>query len=218
MKEARDKLNQFIRDLSERPPHRRGARGAWPGSRSTAGDFAGAEATIAELASHAQGRREARPCSGPRCWHGKGKHDEAIAELDRLIASSPKGSARQRAAMLAKAESLAAMKKYKEAEALVRQVIKANPPEDAAVAGPGLQHARRLPPRRQSAQGGPRRLSAHRYALQQGQGRAPARACIAISLMFRQLKQDARADEFAQRLRTEYPRSVWNRASSSEER
>ena len=66
----------------------------------------------------------------------QGKHDEAIAELDRLIASSPKGSERQRAAMLAKAESLAAMKKFKEAETLVREVIQGSPAEDAASQAP----------------------------------------------------------------------------------
>ena len=76
--------------------------------------------------------------------------------------------------MLAKAESLAATKKYKEAEALVRAGDPANPARGRRLAGPGLQHARRLPPRRQSAQGGPDRLPAHGYALQQGQGRAPA--------------------------------------------
>jgi hypothetical protein len=40
------------------------------------------------------------------------------------------------------------------------------------------------------------------------------RALHGIQAMFRALKQDARADEFAQRLKQEYPRSVWNRTRS----
>ena len=64
------------------------------------------------------------------------KHKEAIVELDKLIAGSPKGSERLRAAQLAKAESLAAMKDYTKAETLLREVIQATPPEDAAGQAP----------------------------------------------------------------------------------
>ena len=42
------------------------------------------------------------------------------------------------------------------------------------------------------------------------------RALAAIAGLFRQLKQDARADEFTQRLKLEYPRSPLNRAATSE--
>ena len=66
----------------------------------------------------------------------QGKYDEAIAELDRLIASAPKGSEKQRAAMLAKSESLAGLKKFQDAETLVREVIKGNPAEDADAQAP----------------------------------------------------------------------------------
>ena len=41
------------------------------------------------------------------------------------------------------------------------------------------------------------------------------RALHEIATSFRQLKQDARADEFAQRLKQEYPRSVWTRTPTS---
>ena len=41
------------------------------------------------------------------------------------------------------------------------------------------------------------------------------RALHGITTAFRQLKQDARADEFAQRLKQEYPRSVWTRTPTS---
>ena len=42
------------------------------------------------------------------------------------------------------------------------------------------------------------------------------RALHEIAALFRQLKQDARADEFAQRLKQEYPRSPWTRTPTSE--
>jgi hypothetical protein len=35
------------------------------------------------------------------------------------------------------------------------------------------------------------------------------RALFEIEKLFRRLKQDGRADEYAQRLRQEYPRSQW---------
>ena len=59
----------------------------------------------------------------------KGDHDKAIAEYDRLIQGSPEGSVRQREGRL-KAESLVATKKFAEAEADVRAVIKSSPAED----------------------------------------------------------------------------------------
>ena len=48
-----------------------------------------------------------------------------------MIGSSPEGSAKRRDAQLAKAESLVALKKFAEAEALVRGVIAGAPAEDA---------------------------------------------------------------------------------------
>ncbi len=71
-----------------------------------AGDFKGAEATIAELAKIPKAGERAAVLK-TKILARQGKHAEAIAELDRLIASYPKGSERQRDAMLAKAESLA---------------------------------------------------------------------------------------------------------------
>ena len=214
-KEARDKLNQFIRTYPG-GRHIAAAREELARLQIHSGDFAGAEATISALAAMPKAGEKAAVLR-TKVLARQGKHDQAIAALDRLIASSPKGSARQRAAMLAKAESLAATKKYKEAEELVRQVIQANPPEDAASQAPAyntLGDCLRAANRTKEA------LVAylHTDMLYNKDKEEHPRALHSISLMFRQLKQDARADEFAQRLRTEYPRSVWNRASSSEER
>jgi tetratricopeptide (TPR) repeat protein len=213
LKEARDKLNQFIRSYPG-GRHIAAAREALARLQIHAGDFGGAEATIAALAGMPKGGERAQVLR-TKVLARQGKHDQAIAELDRLIASSTKGSARQRAAMLAKAESLAASKRFKDAEELVRQVIQANPPEDAASQAPAyntLGDCLRAANRPKEA------LIAylHTDMLYNKDKEEHPRALHAISTVFRQLKQDARADEFAQRLRQEYPRSAWNRASSSE--
>ena len=107
-----------------------------PGSPPTAsGDFAGAEAAIAELAKLPKGADSAAVLR-TKILAKQSKHDEAIVELDKLIAGYPKGSERQRAALLAKAENLAALKQFTEAETLLHEVIEATPPEDAAAQAP----------------------------------------------------------------------------------
>src|SRR5262249_9563334 len=129
--------------------------------------------------------------------------------------ASPKGSERQRAALLAKAESLAGMKQYKEAEGLLRQIIQANPPEDAAAQAPAyntLGDCLRAANRPKDA------LIAylHTDLLYSKDKQEHPRPLHAIEALFRQLKQDTRADEFAQRLKQEYPRSPWAHARASE--
>ena len=210
MKEARDKLSQFLRSYPN-SRHLIGRRESLARLQIHAGDFAGADATIAELAKFPKAGDRAAVLR-TKVLARQGKHTEAIAELDRLIASSPKGSERRRAAMLAKAENLARMKKYKEAEALVREVIQANPPEDAAAQAPAyntLGDCLRAANRPKDA------LIAylHTDLLYSKDKEEHPRALHAISAMYRVLKQDARADEFAQRLKHEYPRSAWNRAA-----
>ena len=212
LKEARSKLDHFIRTYPG-GRHIAPAREALARLQIHTGDFAGAETTIAALARMPKAGEKAAVLR-TRVLARQGKHDQAIAALDQLIGSSPKGSARQRAAMLAKAESLAATRKYKEAEELVRQVITASPPEDAASQAPAyntLGDCLRAANRPKDA------LIAylHTDLLYSKDKEEHPRALHSISLVFRQLKQDARADEFAQRLRQEYPRSAWNRVSAS---
>jgi tetratricopeptide (TPR) repeat protein len=211
MKEARDKLTQFLRAYPA-SRHVAPAREALARLQLHARDFAAAEATIAELDRLPRGGERAAVLR-TRILAWQGKHAEAIAELDRLIAAAPKGSARQRAAMLARAESLAGMKKFAEAEALVRQVILANPAEDAAAQAPAyntLGDCLRAANRPKDA------LIAylHTDLLYSKDKEEHPRALQAIATLFRQLKQDARADEFAQRLKQEYPRSAWARAGT----
>ena len=172
-----------------------------------AGDNAGAEATIAELAK--------LPGAGPRAavLHAKllsrqGHDDAAISELDRLLASLPDRSSARHEATLAKARSLVGLKKHKEAETLVRQVIQATPAEDATAQSAAyntLGDCLRAANRPKDA------LLAylHTDLLYSKDRQEHPRALFQIEKLFRQLKQDGRADEFAHRLRQEYPRSRW---------
>ena len=122
----------------------------------------------------------------------QGKFTDAVAELDRLIASYPKGSERQRAALLAKAESLAGLKQYKDAEKLVKEVILANPAEDAAAQAPAyntLGDCLRAANQPKDA------LLAylHTDLLYSKDKEEHPEALFQIAALFRQLKQDGRA-------------------------
>jgi tetratricopeptide (TPR) repeat protein len=90
---------------------------------------AGVEKTIGELAKQPQevDRAAVLRAKVLAKW---GDHEKAIAELESMIKNAPDGSTRQREARLAKAESLVVLKKFAEAEADVRAVIKATPTED----------------------------------------------------------------------------------------
>lgn len=214
LKEARDKVNQFIR-LYPAGRHIAAAREALARLQIHSGDFAGAEATITALSKMPRGGDRSAVLR-TKLLATQGKHQEAIAEMDRLIAASPKGSERQRAAKLGKAESLAALKKYKEAEALVREVIQENPAEEAESQAPAyntLGDCLRAANRPKDA------LIAylHTDMLFSKDREEHPRALHGITAVFRQLKQDARADEYAQRLKQEYPRSVWTRTPTSAE-
>jgi tetratricopeptide (TPR) repeat protein len=205
-KDAKDKLAKFIRQYPS-------SRQIAPAQECVArlqlstGDFAGAASTITALARIPNFADRASVLR-TKLLTKQGKNADAIAELDRLIASYPKASEQRRAAILAKAENLAELKKYKEAETLVREVITANPPEDAAAQAPAyntlgdcLRAANR--PKDALIQ------YLHTDLLYAKNKEEHPRALYHISSLFRQLKQDARADEFAQRLKQEYPRSQW---------
>ena len=66
-----------------------------------AGDFKAAEATIAEL-SRLPGASERAAVLRAKLLAKRGSHDEAVSELDRLIASFPDRSVQQREARLAR--------------------------------------------------------------------------------------------------------------------
>jgi TolA-binding protein len=205
-KDARDRLLRFVQTYPS-SRHIIPAREDLARLQLNSGDFAGAEATIAELARLPKAADRAGVLRA-KVLARQGRHDEAISELDRLIATFPDRSVGQREARLAKAESLVGMKKYKEAEGLVRQVIAAAPAEDVAAQSAAcntLGDCLRADNRPKEA------LLAylHTDLLYSKDKLEHPRALFRIEKLFRQIKQDGRADEYAQRLRQEYPRSQW---------
>ena len=213
IKDARDKLTRFVQAYPT-GRHILSAREDLARLQVIAGDFKAAEANIAELA-RLPGAAERAAVLRAKLLARRGSHDEAISELDRLIAAFPDRSVQQREARLAKAESLVSLKKFKEAEGLVREVIQAAPAEDApaqAAAYNTLGDCLRAANRPKDA------LLAylHTDLLYAKDKEEHPRALFQIEKLFRQLKQDGRADEYAQRLRQEYPRSPWLTAKATE--
>jgi tetratricopeptide (TPR) repeat protein len=213
VKDAKDKLTKFVRTYPA-SRHTLGARACLARIQLASGDFPAAEAALADLAKLPKGAERAAVLR-TKLLAKQNKHKDAIVELDKLIAGSPKGSERLRAAQLAKAESLAALKDFTKAETLLREVIKATPPEDAAAQAPAyntLGDCLRAADRKKEA------LIAyfHTDILYSKDKEEHPRALHQISVLFRQLKQDARADEFAQRLKAEYPHSRWATARPDE--
>jgi tetratricopeptide (TPR) repeat protein len=212
VKEAKEKLTRFLQAYPT-SRHLAGARACQARLQLHAGDLAGADAAIAELAKLPRGAERAAVLR-TKILARQGKYDEAIAQLDKLIAAYPKSSDRRRAALLAKAENLAAKKQYSEAETLLHEVIQGNAPEDAAAQAPAyntLGDCLRAANRPKDA------LFAylHTDLLYSKDKSEHPRALHQIVELYRLLKQDGRADEFAQRLKQEYPRSPWATGRSS---
>ena len=177
------------------------------------GDYAATDKSIAALAKLPSGADRSAVLRA-KVLGRKGDHAGAVAELDKLIKSAPDGSVRQREAKLAKAESLAGLKKYPEAEADARAVIKALPPEDVAAQSAAyntLGDCLRAAGRPKDA------LLAflHTDVLYSKDKEQHPRALAAIAQLWRELKNDGRADEVMQKLRQEYPQSPWLSATSN---
>jgi hypothetical protein len=144
----------------------------------------------------------------------KGSLDQAIVELDKAIGASAEGSTRRRDAQIAKAEALVFQKKFAEAEALLKGVIKAAPAEDAnvqAAAHNTLGGCYRAAGRPKEA------LYAylHTDMLFSKDKEEHAKALAQIAQLWRdpQLNRPDRAEEIMDRLKQEYPRSPYLNAS-----
>lgn len=140
-----------------------------------------------------------------------GDHDAAISALDAILAAAPKGSPQAREATLAKAESLAATKKFAEAEAAVQEVIAESDPEDDAIQAEAhntLGDCLRAAGRPKDA------LIAYLKTdvLYDGARDQHARALAEIAALWTELKQDARATEVRARLKQLYPQSPYAKA------
>lgn len=177
------------------------------------GDFPQADRTIAALAKTPAGADRSAVLRA-KVLARKGDHAAAVEELDRLIKAAPAGSARRREARLAKAESFAALKKYAEAEADVRAVIKELPAEDVtsqSVAYNTLGDCLHAAGRPKEA------LVAylHTDILYAKDKEQHPRALAGIARAWQELKYDERAREVLQRLRQEYPQSPWLSSSTA---
>lgn len=138
----------------------------------------------------------------------RGKHDEAIAALDRIAGAAPKGSEQAHEAALARAEALAALKKFPEAEAAARSVIDAAAPEDAATQARAyntLGDCLRAAGKPKDA------LFAyyHTILLFDADKAQHPRALAEVVRLWRELGQPDRARREVDALREQYPQSPW---------
>ncbi len=172
-----------------------------------AGDAAKAQAALAQLKIKLPGAGDRLTTLEAQILAKTGKFDAAIAILDKAVAGAA-DSPRARDAKLAKAEILVAQKKFDEALALVREVIKDSPPEAAeiqALAHNTLGDCYRAAGRPKDA------LIAYLKTdilFDKDKGQHP-RALAMIEQIFRELKIDARADEVHDRLKQLYPQSPY---------
>ncbi len=169
-------------------------------------NYAGAETTLASIAK-LPGGDDRSASLRIKLLTRKGQTTEAITEIDKVIAANPDGSPRKRDATLAKAEALATLKKYPEAENLVRSVIKAAGPEDAATQA--LAHNTLGDCLR--AAGKPKEALyayLHTDLLFSKEKDEHARALGQIAQLWREMKRPDRADEAMERLKQDYPRSA----------
>ncbi|WP_246196475.1 tetratricopeptide repeat protein [Aquisphaera giovannonii] len=206
LKDAKDRLTRFVQKYPS-SRHIIPAREDLARIQLASGDHAGAEANVAELAKIPKASEKAGVLHA-RVLSNEGKDDEAISELDRILASAADHPITQREARLAKAEALVNRKKYSDAETIVRQVIAANGAEDVAaqsaaynILGDCLREANR--PKDALI------AYLHTDLLYAKDKQEHPRALYQIAKLFRVLKQDGKADEYSQRLRQEYPRSPW---------
>ena len=144
----------------------------------------------------------------------KGENEAAISALDAIVAEAGKGSPRSREALLAKAECLAALQKYPEAEAAVREVISQSLPEDTLVQAEAYNTLGDC----LKAAGRPKdALMAYLKTdiLYEGSKEQHARALAQIVELWRTLKQDGRANEVQERLRLLYPLSPYAKTKAA---
>lgn len=175
------------------------------------GDTTGADAALDDLAKRVPWAADQAAILRSRVLARKGENDAALSALDSLIAAAPAGSPKLRDAKLAKAESLAALKRFDEAEALVRAVIAEAPAEDApfqAVAHNTLGDCLRAAGNYKGAL-----LAFLKTDILYSDAKDEhARALAQIGELWHLLKQEQRAVDVSERLRDLYPRSAYAKA------
>ncbi len=172
-------------------------------------NFAGVEATLKEMAKLPGGEDRAGVLR-IKILTKKGNLDQAIGELDKVIAASSAGSNRKRDAQLAKAECLVSLKKYADAETLLGTVIQGSAAEDAATQASAYNSLGDC----LKAAGRPKEAIyayLHTDVLFSKEKDEHARALAALAQLWRdpQLNRPDRAEEMIERLKAEYPRSPY---------
>ncbi len=138
----------------------------------------------------------------------RGKPADAAAMLDKLIAGAKADTPKGREVRLAKAEALAADKKYDDARKLAMEAIDAASTEDADALSTGYNTLGDI----LRAAGKPKdALLAylHTDLLFAKDRDEHARALAQIASLWRELKREDRADETLERLKHDYPASPW---------
>ena len=144
----------------------------------------------------------------------KGDHEAAISEFDKLIASAPAGSAKKRESELAKAESLAALKRFDEARKALEAVIQATPGEDYAAQSAAYNTLGDC----LRAAGKPKEALyayLHTDVLYAKDKEQHPKALAQIVQLWRILKREDRAEETLDRLKQEYPQSPYVAAAAT---
>lgn len=177
------------------------------------GDAAKAQLALGQIKDKVPGSADRVTILEAKILTKSGKIDEAIAALDKAIGAA-KGSPKAREAKLAKAEALAAQKKFDEALAAVQEVIKESPPEAfeiQAVAHNTLGDCYRAAGRPKDA------LIAYLKTdiLFDKDKEQHPRALAMLEQLFRELKVDVRADEIHDRLKQLYPQSPYLTGATS---
>jgi tetratricopeptide (TPR) repeat protein len=172
-------------------------------------NYGGLETTLAQLAK-LPGGDDRTSLYRIKILTRKGSLDQAIAELDKVIAAAPEGSVKRRDAQIAKAESLVGQKKFKDAETLIKGVIKAAPAEDAGTQSAAHNTLGEC----LKAAGRPKEalwayLQTDTLFSKDKEEHAKALAQIAQLWRDPQLNRPDRAEETIERLKQEYPRSPY---------
>lgn len=180
--------------------------------RLAEGDTAKAEEALGELTARVPWAADRAAVLKARVLARKGENEAAITELDALIAGAAKDSVRARESKLAKAESLAALKRFDEAEAVVREVIAEAPAEDdpiQSVAYNTLGDCMRAAGRPKDAL-----LAYLRTDILFSDAKDQhARALARIAELWTELNQATRAAEVRDRLQQQYPQSPYAKGS-----
>lgn len=206
VKEAVARLSTFLKTASK-GRHAVAALETLAKLQVHAKDHQAAEAAVAELAKFPTAANQAAILKA-RILVERADFAAAAAELDRLIAALPEGSPQRLEARLTKVEALIGEKKLADAETLVRQVIADAPAEDDAAQAPAYNA---LGDCLAAADRPKEALLAylHTDLLYAKDKEQHPRALRQIARLFRRLGQTNRADEYAQRLKQDYPNSPW---------